>query len=492
MTNVTEGKAGLIQLAGSGDSQKLIIGNTLADKAMTFDLSNGKTGRKLTGLANGEVKKGSTDAITGDQLFATNEKVKANTASIGDLNTSLASINVDNGVGGEKPAENLGEALTTINNNVTNLTQNVAKVSGGISKFENGQLIGVDFSGAFRGASSGDITTVYAGFYNLDERVTELEKGQTGIFITKDKELFTNNEEETTKSNLVLATTSQKSSKKEKEISLNNDVVGSQDTINIGGADLTETNKTGDRTLTGVAKGDIIENSVDAINGSQLYASNESIAAIFGGGAKIDKDGYITTPEYVIGDKIFNNVGASIEYLANSITLSEVGVFQLDREKNQIIIADNNEINSETTLNVGDRKILGVANGKVEKGSQEVVNGGQLWETNQEVTSNTTQIKHINRTLDHYNNRISDLETTVHENRKRASAGTASAMAMSSIPYIDYAKYSMGMGTASYDGEAAMSIGMEFKLGDNGRFRVQGSYDTQNKAGVGVGIAFSF
>ena len=448
VSNVVAGRAGLIQLAGSDDSQKLIIDNELATDAKTFDFSIHKEdktiNRLLTGVAEGEISQNSFDAINGSQLHATN--------------------------------------------------QNVAKVLGGTSKFENGQLTGVDFSGAFRGVSKGEITTVYAGFDNLDERVTELEKGQAGIVITKgkDKELFTSNQEETTKPNLVLATISQDSSKKEKEIGLNNNLVGSQDTFNIGGADLTETNETGDRTLTGVAKGDIVENSVDAINGSQLYASNQSIAEIFGGGARIDENGYITTPEYVIGDKTFNNVGASIKHLANSITAGEVGIFQLDREKNQIIIADNTDINSETTLNVGNRKIVGVANGKVEKGSQEAVNGGQLWETNQQVTSNTTQIKHINKTLDHYNNRISHLEKTVHENRKRASAGTASAMAMSSIPYMDYAKYSMGMGVASYDGEAAMSIGMEFKLGDNGRFRVQGSYDTQNKAGVGVGVAFSF
>ncbi|MDM1546164.1 hypothetical protein HX037_09820, partial [Ignatzschineria indica] len=110
VTNVLNGKAGLIQL--SEDKTSLVVDKTLGQEATIFDFSNGETGRKLTGLANGEVKEGSTDAVTGAQLFETEEKVKANTAeiekntaSIGDLNESLAGINVGDGEGGEKPAE---------------------------------------------------------------------------------------------------------------------------------------------------------------------------------------------------------------------------------------------------------------------------------------------------------------------------------------------------------------------------------------------------
>ena len=78
----------------------------------------------------------------------------------------------------------------------------------------------------------------------------------------------------------------------------------------------------------------------------------------------------------------------------------------------------------------------------------------------------------------------------VNQNRKIASAGTASAMAMSSIPYVDYAKYSMGMGVAHYDGETAMSIGFTLKSSDRTRLRIQGSFDSQNKVGIGAGVAF--
>ena len=108
----------------------------------------------------------------------------------------------------------------------------------------------------------------------------------------------------------------------------------------------------------------------------------------------------------------------------------------------------------------------------------------------QNVAYNTTQINSIKDTMNHYNTRLSGVEKTVHQNRKIASAGTASAMAMSSIPYVEYAKYSMGMGVGHYDGETAMSIGFTWKGSDRSRFRIQGSYDSQNKAGIGAGVAF--
>ncbi|WP_239990398.1 YadA-like family protein [Ignatzschineria cameli] len=439
INNIMGGEVGLIKLSGN----RIVIDNSLAGVkvATIFDFSNGIDSRTLTGVANGKVSPDSLDAVNGSQLFATNQKF---------------------------------ENITNINGkNLDGITD----AMGGDAKVENGLLTGVDFGGALKAEKP--ITSVNEGFEyvtgRLDGQDKKLENHENRI--TNIEGNISNIADG--KAGLIQV------SEDGNSLIIDNGLAKDANTFNISNGDK-------DLTLTGVKDGQIVSESKDAINGSQLYASNKSIAEMFGGGATIDENGYITTPEYVIGDKTFNNVGASIEHLANSITTGEVGIFQLDREKNQIIIADNTDINSETTLNVGNRKIVGVANGKVEKGSQEVVNGGQLWETNQQVTSNTTQIKHINKTLDHYNNRISHLEKTVHENRKRASAGTASAMAMSSIPYMDYAKYSMGMGVASYDGEAAMSIGMEFKLGDNGRFRVQGSYDTQNKAGVGVGVAFSF
>ncbi|PWD83792.1 YadA-like family protein, partial [Ignatzschineria cameli] len=442
INKIKDGQAGLVKL----DGNRIVIDNSLAKDAMTFDFSSyDNNPRTLTGVAKGELSQNSVDAVNGSQLFETNQKIE----------------------------------------NITNLNgqnlEGIADAFGGNAEVKDGVLSGVDFTDALK--ADKPITNVNDGFGYVTGRLDDHESRLDGhdTKLENHEHRITNIEGDINnitggKAGLIQL------SEDGKSLVVDNVLAKDANTFDISNGDE-------GRTLTGVNDGKVAKDSKDAINGGQLYASNQSIADMFGGGATVDKDGYVSTPEYNFGDNnVFNNVGDSLTYLNNKV--QEHGIFSLDREKNQIIIADNKDINKETVVNMGNRKIVGVANGKVEKGSQEAVNGGQLWETNQQVASNTNQIKHINNTLSHYNNRINNLEKKVHQNRKVASAGIAGAMAMSSIPYIDYAKYSIGMGVASYDGEHALSLGFEFKMSENGRFRIQGSYDTQNKVGVGVGMAF--
>ena len=414
---------------------------------MIFDFSNSGQNRVLTGIARGKISQNSTDAVNGSQLFEMDQKI---------------------------------EKITNLNHQSL---EGVADAFGGGASVKEGMLEGVDFTNSLK--ADKPITNVNDGFGyvadRLDDHDKRLDKHDTTLEnhenrITHLEDNITNIAEG--KSGLVQLSEDQKT------LVVDNDLGKNADTFDIS-------NSHDERTLTGVKHGQVAENSKDAINGGQLYASNQSIAEMFGGGATIDKEGYISTPEYRLGeDHIFNNVGDSLSYLNSKI--QENRIFALDREKNQIIIAENGEINQETVVNMGSHKVVGVANGRIEKGSQEAINGGQLWETQQQVASNSHQIKHINNTLNHYNNRISNLERTVQQNRKVASAGISSAIAMSSIPYSQSNKHSFGMGVGSYDGEAAVSMGVIFNISPDARFKIQGSYDTQNKAGVGVGFSIDF
>ncbi|MFD2723202.1 YadA-like family protein [Ignatzschineria indica] len=441
--NITQGTAGIVKL----DNNKIVIDNLLAKGAMIFDFSNSGQNRVLTGIARGKISQNSTDAVNGSQLFEMDQKI---------------------------------EKITNLNHQSL---EGVADAFGGSAYVKEGMLEGVDFTNSLK--ADKPITNVNDGFGyvadRLDDHDKRLDKHDTTLEnhenrITHLEDNITNIAEG--KSGLVQLSEDQKT------LVVDNDLGKNADTFDIS-------NSNDERTLTGVKHGLVAENSKDAINGGQLYASNQSIAEMFGGGATIDKEGYILTPEYRLGDDhIFNNVGDSLSYLNSKI--QEHGIFSLDREKNQIIIAENGEINQETVVNMGSHKVVGVANGRIEKGSQEAINGGQLWETQQQVVSNSHQIKHINNTLNHYNNRISNLERTVQQNRKVASAGISSAIAMSSIPYSQSNKHSFGMGVGSYDGEAAVSMGVIFNISPDARFKIQGSYDTQNKAGVGVGFSIDF
>ncbi|PWD81404.1 hypothetical protein DC083_02835 [Ignatzschineria ureiclastica] len=452
ITNINQGTAGLVKL----DGEKIVIDNNLAKDANVFDFSNvdengNPIARKLVGVDNGIIANHSTDAINGGQLF-----------------------------------EILGTKAVLLS---------------------DGQPV-VNFSSAFRGLPEGQqITTIYAGFENLDKRVTDLETGQSGVVLVPKPDGVTGNgdtqdvvinQPPVTAKPEVKPTTPVESipptngsgstasnGNRGDQIIINNDLAGDRHVVNIGGANSTDDNPLGDRKLTGVADGKIGEGSSDAINGSQLYTSNNAIANLIGGGAKVDNNGNVYFPEnagFTVGGESHITIGGAIN------ALDKNQMFKLDRDKNQIIIA-NEEVNQDTVMNLGGHKLTGITNGAIEKDSTDAVNGGQLWELDQKVDREVTSIQNQ---FKHYDTRLNTIEKTVHQNRKIASAGIAGAMAMASMPYVETSKYSFGLGTAVYDSEAAISAGFTFKMGEKSLLRINASYDTQNKAGVGIGVAFGW
>ncbi|GJH27309.1 YadA family autotransporter adhesin [Caballeronia novacaledonica] len=74
-------------------------------------------------------------------------------------------------------------------------------------------------------------------------------------------------------------------------------------------------------TLKNVAPGAVNENSVEAINGSQLFATAQSAADALGGGSSVDADGKITKPTYKFTDNsTFDNVGDALTNLDGRVT----------------------------------------------------------------------------------------------------------------------------------------------------------------------------
>ncbi|MFM0228557.1 left-handed beta-roll domain-containing protein, partial [Paraburkholderia dipogonis] len=80
------------------------------------------------------------------------------------------------------------------------------------------------------------------------------------------------------------------------------------------------TGTAGARQLTGVAAGAVNATSVDAVNGSQLYALANSTADSLGGGSTVNPDGSITNPTYVVNGNTYNNVGGAIANIDGRVT----------------------------------------------------------------------------------------------------------------------------------------------------------------------------
>ncbi|MBR7989772.1 YadA-like family protein [Burkholderia cenocepacia] len=165
--------------------------------------------------------------------------------------------------------------------------------------------------------------------------------------------------------------------------------------------------KTGARTLTGVAAGDVSAASTDAINGSQLHGVSESVAAAIGGSASVNPDGSISAPVFTVGDgsggtKIVNSVGdvvtnldgrttaneGDIKKLADDIGSGTLGLVQQANPGDDITVGANTDGNAVNfSSKTGARKLTGVAAGDVSAASTEAVNGSQLHGVSDSVAS---------------------------------------------------------------------------------------------------------
>jgi autotransporter adhesin len=84
----------------------------------------------------------------------------------------------------------------------------------------------------------------------------------------------------------------------------------------------------GNRTVTGVAAGAVNASSVDAVNGSQLYATASSAAAGLGGGSTVNADGTISAPSYSVGGTTVHSVGDAVTNIDGRVTQNTTDIAQ--------------------------------------------------------------------------------------------------------------------------------------------------------------------
>ncbi len=102
------------------------------------------------------------------------------------------------------------------------------------------------------------------------------------------------------------------------------------------GAVVDFTGSAGTRKLTGVSAGDVNALSVDAVNGSQLYALASSTANAMGGGSTVNPDGSITPPSYVVNGTTVNNAGDAITNLDGRVTQNTTDITNINKTLNNI------------------------------------------------------------------------------------------------------------------------------------------------------------
>ena len=185
-----------------------------------------------------------------------------------------------------------------------------------------------------------------------------------------------------------------------------------------------------ERQIQNVAAGVISATSTDAINGSQLYATNNylsnlagSVKNVLGGNAAVDNAGNVTmsniggtgkgnvndaiaaaNTKVAAGDNITvtptTNADGSKTYTVatkKDLVVDSVKAGDTTVNTNGVTIANGPSV-TKTGINAGDKKITGVANGNVAAGSTDAVNGGQLAEVKAKADSAVQNVVSANPT----------------------------------------------------------------------------------------------
>ena len=169
-----------------------------------------------------------------------------------------------------------------------------------------------------------------------------------------------------------------------------------------GGNSVSFTGTAGDRTLIGVAAGTISAASTDAVNGSQIFASNQQIASALSGGSTVGPNGLITAPSYIIGGSTYTNLGSTLgavdsdlASLNNSITNLSNGsvglVLQVGGAPGTgavTVAAATGGTLVDVTGTAGKRTVTGLLDGSLSATSADGVNGGQINRLGTSIASN--------------------------------------------------------------------------------------------------------
>ena len=361
---------------GYGSTTALAVGTpsgTIAGNTYTYaggvpkgTASIGLAGseRTLTNLAAGSVTATSTDGINGSQLFATN-------TAVGSVNTNLNIL-------GTTSAANMGGGVTYTA--AGGLTAPVISVGGAsynniAAAIQAGDTKASNISSGLVSALGGGATvapngTVTAPAYTING---------------------------STYANVGAALTGLAGSQLVQQATPAGTVTVAAAT---GGTVVNFTGTSGTRTLTGVSPGTISATSVDAVNGSQLFATNNNVtnvttglgnlgagvASSLGGGSTWNPaTNAWTAPAYTVNGTSYGTVAGAITALQSSgpvqyTALPGSSTPKAVQTKSQSVTL----VGASSTLPVS---LNNVAAGALTSTSVEAVNGSQLYATNQTVSS---------------------------------------------------------------------------------------------------------
>ncbi|WP_199027119.1 YadA-like family protein [Ralstonia sp. ASV6] len=448
---MSSGTIGLVQQAGAGAN--LTVGKNTDGAAVDLTNNAGEQ-RKLIGVADGAVSTISKEAINGSQLRTVSDSVASVIGSGSTVNPdgsiSAPSFTVGDGHGGTTTVGTVGGAVDNLNTRVTGNETSITDIRNEMSSGSIGLVQQAGAGAELTVGKNTDGTTVnfagtggarvLAGVANGTADSDGVNYGQLRSAVgTIDDRLLS----------AVMYDT------------------GTPDLSSI-----TLVGGTGGTYINNLAAGLIARDSMQAVNGGQLFDLKADFDQRLG-----NLSGRVDNIE-AGGGSGGGGGGSGSDYIGtgkgeNSLV---VGEGSSATGSGSVAIGNGSVADRDDAVSVGsagkERQITNVADGTE---ATDAVNKRQL-----------------DGAVSGLQNQIGNLQNQVESNRRDAAGGTATAVAIANLPQASLPGESvMALAAGSYDGESAMAIGVSTAL-KNGKWllKASGSTNTRGTAAVGAGVGF--
>ncbi|WP_375628333.1 MULTISPECIES: YadA-like family protein, partial [unclassified Bartonella] len=242
--------------------------------------------------------------------------------------------------------------------------------------------------------------------------------------------------------------------------------------------------------IVNVEKGVLVENSTDAVNGGQLWETNEKVGKIE------NKVKEVETKVTAVETKV-TAVETKVTAVENKVNLAVSYDVDKDSGKKTNSITLKGADDSEPVL------ITNVKDGEIKKGSKDAVNGGQLHNyTEEQMKITLTEAKKytddqvnglvnnsVNEAKSYTDMKFDALSYDITNVRKEARQAAAIGLAVSNLRYFDDpGSVSVSFGGGFWRGQSAFAIGAGY-TSEDGKIRSNLSATSAGgQWGVGGGI----
>ncbi|ABI88708.1 YadA C-terminal domain protein [Burkholderia ambifaria AMMD] len=271
-------------------------------------LAGGTTGTTLTNVKAGALSATSTDAVNGSQLFATNE-------NLGNLKDTLT----DGGVIDKTTGESLAVVYDSTTKDKVTLAgttgTTLSNVKAGTADMDAVNVSQLKSSGLI----DGDGKSIAAVTY---DKKTDGTPNYNSVTLGGGKSTGP-----VTLSNVAQGKAGTDAVNVDQLTKAIGDVEGGMNPLAVSYDSVTKdkvtlAGGTTGTTLTNVAAGKVSADSKDAVNGSQLHGTAQSVADALGGGSAVDENGKLKAPTYTLADPAddtkkvdYHTVGDALENL---------------------------------------------------------------------------------------------------------------------------------------------------------------------------------